>query len=176
MFDLASLVGSSPQGIRLQTRARREIPNSQAGTPSTRMVGIFNLLVAKHPKWEIRTSPCGIYNCFGQIWAARRTAIYDQSSVDAILDDDQYRLLGQAEPVRQGDVALYSDEPSGNFLHAGLVCELRGIVDSNGIRHGAPIPWILSKWNDSSGEVVHHFLDVPWPANEFRVRFYTDRQ
>jgi hypothetical protein len=55
------------------------------------------------------------------------------------------------------------------MLHVGLICELRSLVQG-----GTKIPWILSKWDDTLGEVFHHFMDVPWPE-DFSVAFWTDR-
>lgn len=136
---------------------------------------MFERLVSAHPGWEIRKRACGVYNCFGHVWASRRTAVYEESEVERILADDGYRVLASAETPLQGDLALYALVAGGDLLHVGLVVELRRISSSGGSPLGHGAPWVLSKWNDVSGEVVHHVNDVPFPADEFSVAFWTDR-
>jgi hypothetical protein len=131
-----------------------------------------------HPAWELRNQACGIYNCFGHVWAARRTAIYDQPAVETVLRDDGYRKLSSSESTLHGDVALYFDTAHISLLHVGLVCELRTMVTPQGAPLGNPVPWVLSKLNDVSGEVLHRSKDVPFPYgnDDVLLEFWTDRR
>lgn len=176
MFELVRMLGSEEVSIVVETRERSRIPNSQAPAPDARAVAVFARLLQTHPTWELRKAACGYYNCFGHVWAARRTAIYEQSGVELIVRDDGYRFLASGEPPLHGDVAVYEDANHDSILHVGFVCELRRLSDPQGRPAGQPAIWVLSKWNDSAGEVLHHLNDVPWAADRFRVRFWTDRE
>jgi hypothetical protein len=175
MFELLRLTGFEEGGITLETRLRNRVDNSQAAEPDEHAVRKFRYLLSLHRGWELRKAPCGIYNCFGHVWAARRTAIYEESGVETILRDDGYRALNSSENPRQGDLALYCDSVRGSLLHVGIVCELRGLVASDGTSVGIAAPWILSKLNDVSGEVLHHSKDVPYGKGNFELEFWTDR-
>jgi hypothetical protein len=76
------------------------------------------------------------------VWAARRTAIYEQAGVNLILHDDGYRPLRDDEPVALGDLVLYFDD-RGNFYHVGMVMELRFLRTAAGMEYGVPMPWVL---------------------------------
>jgi len=175
MFELPHLAGSPASGIVLETRLRRRIRNSQAPDPDARATAIFRRLLASHRGWELRKPESGIYNCFGHVWASRRTAVYDQPGVEDILLDDGYRRLSSNESPVQGDIGIYYDSAGTSVLHVGLVSDLRRISSSTGAEVGAPVAWLLSKWNDASGEVLHHFRDVPWADGDFTLAFWTDR-
>ena len=172
MFELARLQGTPESPIPLATRLGTPVRNSRSPSPSERARSIFSLLLRKHPQWVLRKEPCGYYNCFGLVWASRRTSIYEQDDLDRILLEDGYRGLEDPRRCRLGDLALYLDE-AGGFLHVGVVAEIRQVVGGGVSRSGAP--WILSKWNDSTGEVLHHYNDVPF-ALSYTVRFWTDRE
>lgn len=177
MFELLGLAGSPEQGIALETRLRRSIENSQAADPGARSHALFSHLMSLHPNWELRKHSCGIYNCFGHIWAARRTSILDQPAIETILRDDGYRRLAPQEHPMLGDIALFYD-PSGTYLwHAGLVSELRRLVTASNQQFGAPAIWVLSKLNEVLGEVLHNSNDVhsPYGADPITVVFLTDR-
>lgn len=175
MFENIRLLGSDEQPIPLHTRMRNPVRNSQAPEPDARARRKFDLLLTQHRDWELRKPPCGFYNCFGHLWASRRTAIYDQPEVDKILHDDGYRRLAPAERPRHGDVAVYCDSTGKSFYHVGMLCELRRLTLADGTAVGEPTPWILSKWDDASGEVLHRLNDVPWPENEFMIEWWTER-
>lgn len=175
MFELLKFGGSAEAGIALETRQRTPIPNSQAPNVSSASLRKFQRLLQDHRDWRLRKPACGLYNCYGHIWASRRTAIYDQPAVELILREDGYRRLRPQESPINGDVLLYYvDAQYNSMLHVGSVCELRRLALNN-VEMGAPVPWILSKWDDSSGEVLHHVNDVPWQDGEFTIAFWTDR-
>lgn len=177
MFEFLRLSGTEESGIALETRLRTRVANAQAPAPSERDMRIFGLLLTQHPDWEARCQPCGIYNCFGHIWASRRTAIYEETEVETILGDDGYRRLGSGEGPLQGDIALYYDPARTELWHGGLVCELRRMVNASGEPVGRPVPWILSKLSAVHGEVLHRAMDVhsPYREDRFTLEFWTER-
>lgn len=175
MFEPLGLLGSKPVELELATRARTHVANSQGPNPGQQSINQFRLMLKQHPEWEVRKEPCGIYNCFGHVWAARRTGIYDDTEVHTILKDDGYRTLQEGEKPIWGDVALYSDPSGADLFHVGLVCELR--VVSLGAGNNIIVPWVLSKWHIVSGEVLHHANDVSFlfPGDGFKLEYRTDR-
>ena len=177
MFELLQLSGSDESGIALETRHRNPVVNSQAAEPSEHDIRVFDYILSQHPKWKLRTPACGIYNCFGHVWAARRTAIYDQTAVETIMRDDGYRKLRSTETLLHGDIALYYDPTSESLWHVGLICELQSLVTPQGVEIATPVAWVLSKLNDVMGEVLHHSRDVhlPYDDGNVVVEFWTDR-
>lgn len=173
LFDTVKILGSPPRGIALETRLPSRIGNQQAPEPGQRVISLYEHMRAQHPHWNNRKPACGIYNCFGHIWASRRTAIYDDEEIRKILSDDGYRTLRAGEDPQQGDLALYLDS-GGGFLHVGRIVEVRGIV-SNGNTSDAKIPFVLSKWSDCFGEDVHHCNDHIFDEVLDKTVFYTDR-
>ncbi|MCY3736747.1 MAG: hypothetical protein OXG13_10125 [Gemmatimonadaceae bacterium] len=125
----------------------------------------------KHPQWSTRKECCGTYNCFGHVWASRRTCILESSEVWKILQEDGYREIELAK-VTRGDVALYLMENSTDIWHAGVI-ELRDIVAGANDSIGT-VPWVLSKLNADTGEVFHPLKDVHAPFG-FDLQIWTDR-
>ena len=174
MFEETRLLGPTVRSIVLQTHLSNEITNEIALEPDERRRKVYELLRGQHPQWKDRKPPCGVYNCVGHVWASRRTAVYEdlERQVLRILCDDGYRPLDwPREPMVIGDVVTYWDSAKGHkgFTHVGIVFELRCVTDS-----GQVIPWILSKWDDSSGEVLHHYKDCPFPK-QIEAEFWTER-
>ncbi len=174
MFESLLLFGTTRRDIILHTRLRREIPNEIGPGPTPQHLLRFQSLLRRYPSWVLRKPASGGYNCAGHVWASRRTAIYDrfEESVRSILKDDGYRSLGKQGQEKQGDVVVYWDgDRHENILHVGIVSELR-----EGITPQSPkLPWILSKWDDTSGEVLHHYNQVPWNEADYVLEFWTDR-
>jgi hypothetical protein len=146
MLEMARLVGTPRQGIILQTRAGHDVANSQSCEPDATIRARYEGLRRKHFAWLGRKPACGLYNCFGLVWASRRTAIYEESDISKILTDDGYRQLMADSELRPGDVVLY--RYPGNTLHAAMVVELKSLDTST-------IPWVLSKWGPVFGEDLH---------------------
>lgn len=170
MFELARLVGTPPKGIILQTRAGHNLENSQSCEPDARIHDRYNLLRRNHLSWVQRKPACGIYNCFGLVWASRRTALYKESDISQILKDDGYRRLVSEENSQPGDIVLYlrNSDNTRDTLHAALVIELKQLGTSR-------IERVLSKWNDTFGEDIHLINDVPEHFGDYRIEFWTDR-
>lgn len=124
-------------------------------------------------RWTKRKPATGIYNCAGHVWASRRTSILDPQDWQVILRDDDYRLLNESEAPVPGDLVLYLDQANREALHVGRILGL-----SPGVASGAQeIPWVLSKWNSTSGEVMHSVHDVPYHSQGIpvAVEYWTDR-
>jgi hypothetical protein len=99
--------------------------------------------------------------------------VYDdlENVLRTIFIDDGYRVVDrQRESVAQGDLATYwfSAKSRTGFCHVGTVFEMR--IGPGNVKS----PWVLSKWNDYSGEVLHYFGDHAMPRG-VEVEFWTDR-
>jgi hypothetical protein len=103
------------------------------------------------------------YNCFGLVFASRRTWIHEEA-LDLILRDDGYRRV---DVPWIGDVVIYRDNDD-NVNHVGIVVGLN--VDSMG---GQPEILVLSKWG-ADGEYLHRHDHVPGLFGA-RVEYWTER-
>ena len=109
----------------------------------------------------------------GHVWASRRTSILAEAAWRTILKEDDYRSLSRTESPVAGDLVLYIDSETGGYLHVGTILEI-----TPGITPESPkIPIVLSKWNSTSGEVIHHEHDVPYGGVKIttRIEYWTDR-
>ncbi len=114
------------------------------------------------------------YNCFGHLWASRRTCIPDQPACDIVLEDDGFRALRQGEDVQPGDIVLYWMGSVG-LLHVAEVMwnhsDEQNSVGSN--------PWVLSKLDAFGPEIYHHLSDTTYHRHqaqyELRVEIRTER-
>lgn len=167
LFGIARLAGTPESGIPLATAAGRAIQNAQAAAPDQRTVGLYQLSRRGRFSWQNRRDACGVYNCFGLVWASRRTSIYESAEVEKILRDDSYRRLSDASEAGVGDVVIYRHQTSGP-LHAGIIFEVRVFGSER-------IPYVLSKWSDAFGEDLHNVNDVPQQYDGCAVEFWTDR-
>ncbi len=174
MFEELKLLGATERSIVVQTRKGTPIDNLveiEPGEPERRR---YRLLLEKFGRnWEERKPATGVYNCAGQVWASRRTSILSEGAWHTILTEDGYRHLRDVETPAAGDLVLYASEDVGGYLHVGMILKVQ-----DGISRESPrIPWILSKWNSTSGEVMHHAHDVPYDMQKmpFRIECWTDR-
>jgi len=168
MFEEVILLGAPDRSIALETRRGRPIRNVQTPEPGKRERARYELIRKKYGSaWSHRKPACGFYNCFGMVFASRRTSILEEEMVERVLTDDGYRLLVGEEPV-PGDLVLYRDGLTGGLLHAAMVlrCERMG---------NASIPFALSKWNDSAGEDMHHVQHHCWRDFDLKLEYWTDR-
>jgi hypothetical protein len=175
MFDSVRLVGTPMQGLALETRSRTRIRN---------IVGLDKVAWGQEQKfkgmcrtfaWTVRRPPTGLYNCAGHVWASRRTGLHEPEDYETILREDGYRPLNENEPPRQGDLVLYRLDETNEILHVGEVIEVREVIP--GAPGGRGVPWILSKIDSTSGEVMHPVGSVPYDQQGLRYRceFRTDR-
>lgn len=174
MFEEVLLGREKARSIELQTRLGNRIENSVAMEPiPDHAARKFDRLVEKHPRWMIRKSAIGFYNCFGHIWASRRTAVYDQfdEAVLRVRDDDGYRKVDwEKETPVSGDVVTYWEkvDPYSGCVHVARVVQFRAREKTL-----PPEIFALSKWDDVCGEVLHEVNDVPFEG--MRMEYWTDR-
>ena len=135
--------------IRLQTAARRDIPNVQNSEvpPQEKNEAADYPKRWKDSEFKPRLSPT--YNCHGLTFASRRTRIWNPTSVAEIINDDKYVEVADRQQVRPGDVVVYYVE--GEAAHSGIV--LRNHEDD------LHVPLIWSKWGNGP-EVIHRVYDV----------------
>jgi hypothetical protein len=168
MLEMARLVGTPPGKIILQTREGKDVENSQSCPPDGTIMARYALLRRMHSGWINRKPACGIYNCFGLVWASRRTAVYDEGAISQILKDDGYRQLLPGGTPQPGDIVLYRN--SNSTMHAAIVMELRQLQPD-----GSMIPWVLSKWGNVFGEDFHAIQNIPKDLEGCIIEFWTDR-
>ncbi len=171
MFEEEILLGDTERSIALATRKGRSIRNVVAPDPDEQARRKYAFVRKKFGQsWTNRKGPCGGYNCYGMVFATRRTAIYEDGQIADILKDDGYRRIRENE-VRPGDIVLYRERTQG-LLHVALV--LRREQWDGAI----PISFALSKWNDSFGEDEHNVHHHIWPEPEYHValEFWTERR
>jgi hypothetical protein len=174
MFEELKLLGPTERSIVVQTRKGTGIENLVELDPGEAERRRYDLLLERFgANWTQRKPATGVYNCAGHVWASRRTSILKTECWQTILKEDGYRQLRDGETPVAGDLVLYADEDVGDYLHVGMILEVR-----DGISRESPrISWVLSKWNSTSGEVMHHAHDVPYDMHEipFRIEYWTDR-
>ncbi len=176
MFEHLRLLQPTERSIVLQTHKGREIRNLIDSEPEDCHRQKYQLLLRRNPNWVERKPMAGGYNCVGHVLAARRTGVFDdlEDQLKVIFDDDGYRLLRENESPRVGDLATYwmPSNPRDTFLHVALIVEMK-----DGVTKASPrIPWVLSKMDSTSGEVLHHFNQVTFIEGvEHVVRYWTDR-
>jgi hypothetical protein len=119
--------------------------------------------------WIPRKPCCGGYNCFGMLFASRRTGIFDDEEVESIFGDDGYRRIDDLREVCVGDIAIYRTRPSGAIAHGGRVVSMVP---------GEPIPriWVLSKWNLGWGEDVHPIGEIPIDEQHRSWEIWTEKE
>jgi len=176
MFEEARLLGRTERSIALQTGRGTDIKNVVQPEPGDAGRRRYQLLLDKFGgNWRPRRPATGIYNCAGHVWASRRTAILEDDQWALILHEDGYRRLEEDEEPVPDDLVIYIDvgPQKESFLHVGRVFQLRpGVIPAS-----RRIPWVVSKWDSFSGEVLHDPHDVPYARQGFVVRreYWTDR-
>lgn len=168
MFEVVTFAGSRQRSIGLDTRAGNHVENEQSLPPDHQTVALYNRVLEKHPAWVARKACCGTYNCFGHVWASRRTCVFESDEVWRILREDDYRQIVVSEADR-GDVVVYLHSDGLTIWHAGIL-EFREIYGSG----GRAVPWVLSKVDASKGEVLHPIDDVH-ASFEYETQIWTDR-
>ena len=174
MFEGLKLLGATERSIVVQTRKGTRIENLLELEPGDMERRRYQLLLDRFGRnWRERKPATGVYNCAGHVWASRRTSILNLACWQTILEEDGYRALQADETPVAGDLVLYADEEVGEYLHVGMIMEMR-----EGLSRDSPrIPWVLSKWNSTSGEVMHYVHDVPYGKQEMptKIEYWTDR-
>lgn len=164
------IFGGRPRSIALQTSIGRNIPNEIAAEPGPQRRAAYARLRGRHPRWVARKAPVGRYNCFGHVFASRRTQILEPEAVLQVLEDDGYTRLVSTRPM-PGDLAIYflEDEP----FHAGRIVSVQELAAGSEVW----LSTVLSKWSADTGEDLHAEGDHPFTEQGFSVsvRYYSDR-
>ncbi|MEX1224845.1 MAG: hypothetical protein WEA31_09890 [Pirellulales bacterium] len=164
--------GSVGARIVVQTRLGRSIDNEiRPFTSHDRQradVQYHQYRIQFGNRWIQRKSACGGYNCFGMLFASRRTGIFEASEVEKILHDDGYELLDDVRSVRTGDIVLYRLKPSGELAHGSRVVT---VVP----RKPVPDIWVLSKWNIGWGEDIHPIGEICMENSVRHWEIWTER-
>lgn len=181
MFEELLLGGETGRSIALETHLGNPIVNDIAPIAGAREHRLYETLRQRcGQSWVNRKPATGIYNCFGMVFASRRTSIYDEDGqqLTRILDDDGFRKLPDQTDVHPGDVVLYRDRASGEVFHAAIVTRLEAICSDTGAVADGTIArscYCLSKWNDRLGEDEHHLRHHCWEDTDLAIEFWTER-
>jgi hypothetical protein len=128
--------------------------------------------------WKQRRPPIAGYNCFGHVFANRRTALYNLD-VELVLAEDGFGRISGLESIVVGDIVIYSDETGPT--HAARVERLERLEQvivsptEQGSNPPGPIPIVLSKFDDVSGEYEHPLEDYRWDQGQITYCVYRDR-
>lgn len=102
--------------------------------------------------------PIAGYNCFGHVFAARRTILYD-ADVELILVEDGFAEIAKRD-MAPDDVVVYADDRGPIHVAKVLRREPRVVQAGGSSGH---IEWkVLSKFDDVSGEYEHWIDDSSW--------------
>lgn len=156
------LIGDS---IRLETRAGNRIPNEQRRQRDDSSMAAAETL-ARQSGVEKTRSLSSVYNCFGMVFASRRTTV-SHDHIGMILKDDRYARLRSVEEVVAGDLILYTDG-TGQYSHVSVVISPR--FGEGGAGND---PLVLSQWG-ADGEYFHRWNRVN-PSLGEPTEFWTDR-
>lgn len=155
---------SDPMALKLVTRRGSWINNCQRKPQSKER------MEAARSVWEKRfplipRSQASGYNCFGLVFAARRTCITDGNVVEKVIfRDDGYRLVPEAD-VMVGDVVAYRKVKGSPIEHVAVVIG----VDLMKAQIRA-----LSQWGED-GEYIHLVKDVP-DAYGSVIEYWSERR
>ena len=120
-----------------------------------------------------RKPATGVYNCFGMVFASRRTSVVDD--IESVLREDGFRQLNTGENPMTGDLACYRAESAG-LLHVAVVTRIDPIKDPSNQKLGRGPVFALSKWDDGCGEDEHNINHHAWdPEWGIAIEFFTDR-
>jgi len=176
MLGGVPLLGATKESIVVETRKGRRISNEIAPEPGFREREVYRRALEAHvgPVRDERKPATGGYNCAGHVWASRRTALYDSTEWRLILEDDGYAILPGSESAVFGDLALYVRQDNNEIWHVAQFVRLRPLLTG-----GSNEPWLLSKLNDTSGEVMHFacYLSSYYRTlgYETGIEYWTDR-
>ncbi len=156
--------------IQLGSRARRWIRNTRLPElPAERMRAAERNCHRMYPGRVATRSLSASYNCFGMVFACRRTAICGPEELEIIFEDDGYRQVHNRADVTVGDVVVYRPSPSREISHVGLVIEVKALLAEADVRIK-----VLSQWG-RDGEYIHDEADVPTVYGQYR-EYYTERR
>lgn len=152
--------------IRLDTRRKRFIPNSQPPErPPESLKAAVKICTNIVPGIEFRRASA-TYNCVGLVFASRRTAI-EPEHLQMIIEDDGYKRIKNEKDVKKGDIVLYRDR--NEYTHIGIIVGVRTNIVNCKFEFT-----VLSQWG-RDGEYVHSVDKVPEQyGNDWE--FWTERE
>ena len=166
MFEEEILLGDTEDSIQLETRQKSPIKNviaPEPGADGRRKYALIRELHGEH--WTNRKPACGVYNCYGMVFASRRTAIYEDAQIPMVLEEDGYRRVVDEGWVRPGDLVFYRMHAPDRLLHVAVI-----------LRRDLGALFALSKWNSIAGEDEHNIRHHCWSEMEpIELEFWTDR-
>lgn len=113
------------------------------------------------------------YNCFGQVFAERRTGLFDDFDLETILLEDGFGEIESEDRAEVGDVVVYSE--GGTPVHVARIVRIEDLLVGASSRRAH----VVSKFNSTSGEFEHAANDLRWAGDQqqsaIRIRFYRDR-
>jgi len=111
---------ADPNSVLLSTRKRIWIRNRQYPERHPERMRVAEQYCKNRVPEPIETrSLSAIYNCFGLVFASRRTAL-EREDIDRILDEDAYTFVARRADVREGDIIVYRKSPRTIPLHQYL--------------------------------------------------------
>lgn len=123
--------------------------------------------------WRCLRPPIAGYNCFGHVFASRRTAIYDIEYIDQILCEDGYGQIFEETEFAAGDIVVYSDHDGPS--HVARIVRFDENPIATNIDEPLRIPIVLSKFDDVSGEYEHRLGDYRWAHAAVEYKVYRER-
>lgn len=140
--------------IPLTTSKLRNIENSQGsiGIPRDKEVQFREVYRGRYRIRERTSRGTDYYNCFGLVFASRRTRV-GPDDIWAILEDDHYSQVEEIN-ILPGDIALYVGDRN-EVIHAAVVIEVPS-KDGTTI-----VPIVFSKWGPWV-EVIHPAYECPY--------------
>jgi len=174
MFQVAQSLGTPLIPVPLYTTKGTPIETFVECEATEHDERKFDLVVLKHGKnWIIRKRPTGRYNCAGHVFACRRASILSSSDWVTILSDDGYHDFENPACVNPGDLVAYTDRESGDIYHFAEIVRLDQFMENS--RDSRLMA--LSKWDSTSGEVLHNVYETPYDLHrDVRIVFWTDRR
>ena len=179
MFEEEILLGVVERCIRLDTHLGTPIPNSIGPEPDEKARQFYERIRKKFgSRWINRKPATGVYNCFGMVFASRRTSILDNEVIRLILKEDGYRRLSTQTDLHTGDIVLYRDCERDDIYHVAMVTRWQPLVmpsDSVGAHSRTGACYVLSKWDRFCGEDEHHIEHHCWVDADVQLEYWTDR-
>ncbi len=125
--------------------------------------------------------PVAGYNCYGQVFASRRTGIYsvDDFPIDKIIEmvlaEDGFGEIAY-DDLRAGDVVVYSDEQGVDHVARIVGSAPRAsLLVSDAEAQPTRSFLVRSKFDSVSGEYEHPLENTGWSSTKMERRYYRDR-
>jgi hypothetical protein len=177
--DRISQLGEGRWRIQLATHAGTPIPN-ETSKPSLSLAGIRKQAEERYASiFQAIRPPIAGYNCFGHVFASRRTAIYEEDGFDieTLLAEDGFGEVVREDDLRVGDVALFRDDRG--VTHAARVIRIEQgpvVLSGDSAACNTRVPFLISKFDSVSGEYEHRLDDTRWIRWPVTRTFFRDRE